>query len=118
MIVKLKAAGVDVTKRKPYLQMISLQRNRNFMNALVYQQELKRQHILKILARHIDRYLKNSVSKSIVLVIKHAKVSAIRVHTNRVIYKNLKIEDKFINKRVPLFIHQAMCPEEKNISTS
>ena len=26
--------------------------------------------------------------------------------------------DKFINKRVPVFIHQTMCREEKIISTS
>ena len=31
--------------------------------------------------------------------------------------ENLTIDDKFINKRVRLFIHQAMCREEKGIST-
>ena len=32
--------------------------------------------------------------------------------------ENLTIDDKFINKRVRLFIHQTMCREEKIISMS
>ena len=32
--------------------------------------------------------------------------------------ENLTIDDKFINKRIGLFIHQTVCREEKNISTS
>ena len=32
--------------------------------------------------------------------------------------ENLTIDDKFINKRVRLFIHQTMCREQKIISTS
>ena len=32
--------------------------------------------------------------------------------------ENLTIDGKFINKRVWLVIHQKMCREEKNISTS
>ena len=32
--------------------------------------------------------------------------------------ENLAIDDKFINKRVRLFIHQTMCQGEKTISTS
>ena len=32
--------------------------------------------------------------------------------------ENLTNDGKFINKRVRLFIHQTMCPEEKNISMS
>ena len=35
--------------------------------------------------RHIDRYLKNGVSKSIVHVIKHANFEIYRVHPERVI---------------------------------
>ena len=38
-----------------------------------------------ITQRHIDTYLKNSVSKSIVLVIKHAKFQLYRVHPDGVI---------------------------------
>ena len=29
--------------------------------------------------------------------------------------ENMTIDDKFINKRVRLFIHQAMCREEKKL---
>ena len=36
----------------------------------------------------------------------------------RIYLENLTIDDKFINKRVRLFIHQTLCREEKNISTS
>ena len=32
-------------------------------------------------------------------------------------FKNLTIDDKFMNKRVRLFIHQTMCQEEKIISS-
>ena len=34
------------------------------------------------------------------------------------LFKKLTIDDKFINKPAQLFIHQTMCREEKNISTS
>ena len=52
--------------------------------------------------------LKKKVSKSIVHVIKHAKFQLYRLHPDRVILENLTFDDKFVNKRVRLFIHQTM----------
>ena len=34
------------------------------------------------------------------------------------LFRNLTIDDKFINKRVRLFIHETMCREEKITITS
>ena len=48
---------------------------------------------------------KKSVSKSIVHVIKHANFQLCRVQSY---LESLRIGDKFINKRVWLFIHQTM----------
>ena len=42
---------------------------------------------MKITSRHIDRYLKYSVSKSIVRVITHANFQLYRVHPGGAIYK-------------------------------
>ena len=46
------------------------------------------------------------------------QVSALYGTPRRSYLENLTIDDKFINKRVRLFIHQTMFREEKNISTS
>ena len=59
---------------------------------------------------HIDRYLKNGVSKSIVH--KYVNFQLYRVHPGGAIGDldlNLTIGDKFINKRVRRFIHQTIC---------
>ena len=65
---------------------------------------------------HMDRYLKNCVSKSFVYVIKHANF-----HDG--VRKSENIDNKFVNKRVRLSIHQTMCLSktcwgEKIIATS
>ena len=46
------------------------------------------------------------------------KVSALEATLWRNYLENLTIDDKLINKRVPLFIHQTMCREEQIVSTS
>ena len=46
------------------------------------------------------------------------KVSALEATLWRNYLENLTIDDKLINKQVPLFIHQTMCREEKIVSTS
>ena len=46
---------------------------------------------------HIDRYLKDGLSKSIIRVIKHANFQLYRLHPDKVI-QNLEIDDKFVNK--------------------
>ena len=53
----------------------------------------------------MDRHLKNGVSKSIVRVINYVNFQLYRVNPDGVIWK-LTIDDKFINKRARLFIHQ------------
>ena len=57
---------------------------------------------------NFDRYLKNSVLKHIVHVIKHVNFQIYRVHTGGIIWKKVTIDDKYINKRVWLFTYQAM----------
>ena len=52
-------------------------------------------------------------------MIKHADFQLYREHPDGGSYlENLTIDDKFIKKRVRLFIHQTMCREEKNYYTS
>ena len=49
-------------------------------------------------------------------MIKHTNFQLHRVHPEG--FENLTIDDKFINKRVRVFIHQTMCREEKIVSMS
>ena len=58
--------------------------------------------------RYIARYLKSGVWKSIVLVIQHVNFQLSRAHPDRVIWIKLTTDDKYINKKVWLFIHQKM----------
>ena len=58
--------------------------------------------------RYIARYLKSGVWKSIVLVIQHVNFQLSRAHPDRVIWNKLTTDDKYINKKVWLFIHQKM----------
>ena len=44
--------------------------------------------------------------------------SALQGTNCRIYLENLTIGDKFTKKRVRRFIHQTLCQEEKNISTS
>ena len=60
------------------------------------------------LKAYIDRCLKNGVLKSIVHVIKDANFQLYRLHPDGVVIENLIIDDKFINKRLRLSIHQTM----------
>ena len=48
------------------------------------------------------------ISKSIVHVIKHGNFQLYRAHPEGVIWKKLTIDDKYINKRVLIFMHQTM----------
>ena len=52
-----------------------------------------------------ERYLKNSLSKSIAHVIKHANFQLYRAYNAGVIWKST-IDDKYIYKRVRLHTHQ------------
>ena len=58
----------------------------------------KTSYLQFIYQRHIDRYLKNGVSKSIVHVIKHVSFQLYMAHPYEVIWKKLKTEEKYINK--------------------
>ena len=49
---------------------------------------------------HIDRYLKNVVSESVINVIKHVNIQLYRAHPDGVIWKKMTISDKQINKQV------------------
>ena len=51
--------------------------------------------------------------KSVAHVMKHANFQLHRGTPWRSYFENLTIDDKFINKRVRLFIHQTICGEEK-----
>ena len=46
------------------------------------------------------RYLKSGVSKTIVHVIKHVNFQLYSGHTDRVIWKKVTIDDKYINKQI------------------
>ena len=59
-------------------------------------------------SRHINRYLKNGVSNSIVHEIKHVDFQLYRAHPERVIWNKLTADDEHINKGIRTFIHQTM----------
>ena len=59
-------------------------------------------------SRHINRYLKNGVSSSIVHEIKHVDFQLYRAHPERVIWNKLTADDEHINKGIRTFIHQTM----------
>ena len=61
------------------------------------------------------------ISLNVVHVITHANFPLYRAYPARVIWKKLTTDDKYVNKRVQLFIHQTRCLsnmtyQEKNIS--
>ena len=63
-------------------------------------------NLMQFLKTH-QQISKIGVSKSVVCVIKHANFQLYRVHPDgKPCLENLTIDDKFINKRVQLFVHQ------------
>ena len=51
-----------------------------------------------------NRYLQNGDPKSIVHVMKHVTFELYRAHPNGFIWKKLRIDGKYMNKRVLLFV--------------